>query len=101
MNTDKQSILFAYPCLSVAKLLFSAAGVLCGRLLGWLVSWLDCSLHRAGEDVRIAAFQARHAFYGAVGGQVAGKAHQQLLTKVGVGDFAAAELYHGLHPIAF
>ena len=49
----------------------------------------------------VAALQARLSLDAAMGGKVAGKAHEQFLAEIGVGDFAPAELDHGLHSIAF
>src|ERR1043166_591876 len=69
------------------------------RLFGFFV--LDGGLHGADEHVRVASFQARLAFDGAVRGEIRSEAHQQLLAEIGVRDFTAAELHHCLHAIAF
>src|ERR1035437_1516897 len=58
-------------------------------------------LDRTDQDVGVAALQARLSLDGAMGRKVAGKAYQQFLAEIGVGDFAPTELDHGLHSIAF
>lgn len=55
---------------------------------------------RAQQHVGVAAFETRLAFDGAVLGEVAGEAEEQLLADVDVGDFASAELDYSLDAIA-
>ena len=69
--------------------------------LGLFAGGFAGGLHRADQDVGVAAFQTRLPLHGAMGGKVAGEAHEQFLAEIGVGDFAPAELDHGLHSIAF
>ena len=68
--------------------------------MGRFVGGFYCGLHRADEDVRVAAFQAGNAFHAAEGGQVFREAHEELFAQVRMGDFAAPELDDGLHAIA-
>src|SRR5271157_1400505 len=82
------------------------AGLGGGRTRGLLASrgllaGLGGGFQRADEDVRVAALQARQGLYAAVRSQIGGEPHEQLLAQVGVCDFAAPELHHGLDAIAF
>src|SRR5262249_4749328 len=54
----------------------------------------------ADQHMGVAAFQTRLAFHGAIGRQILGEAHEQLLPQIRVSDFAAPELNHGFHAIA-
>lgn len=49
----------------------------------------------------VAAFEARCAFDNAMGLQVGGKAEQEFLAEIDVGDFSAAELDHGFDAVPF
>src|SRR5690349_14866536 len=69
------------------------------RIIG--LDRLRGALHGTEENVSVAPFHAGHAIGRAVRCKVLGKAHQELAAEVRVGDFAAAELHHSLHAIAF
>lgn len=61
----------------------------------------DASLNRTDKDMSIASFEARHTFYAAVRGQIAGKAHEELFAEICVCNFPPTELDDRFHAIAF
>src|SRR5215469_8519842 len=68
-------------------------------LSGGLLRLRSC-LHRAYQNMRVAALKTRDAFDGAVSREIAGEADEQFFAEIGVSDFAPAELNHRLNPVA-